>query len=1040
MTIRALLAGVLTAGALAMPAAAAEAPATAPVLKAPPGWQITRVAGDPLVAHPTMAAFDDRGRLFVADNSGENLKADVLLQQTPGIVRLLEDADGDGVFDKSTVFADKLTFPQGACWHDGSLYVAAPPAIWKFTDTNNDGVADERVKLVGDFGFTGNAADVHGPVIGPDGRLWWCDGRHGHEIKRPDGTVMKGKAARIFRCKTDGTEVEVICGGGMDNPVEVAFTADGEPLFTVNLLESRPMRVDAIAFAIEGGVYPHADVIKEFKRTGDLLPPIGSLGWVAVSGMMRHRPPGEPETDDAFLTAHFNTHSVQRHKIERIGASFRFTSEDFLTSSDPDVHPTDVLQDADGSLLVIDTGGWFRIGCPTSQVAKPAVKGAIYRLRKLDAPHVADARGRKIDWQALNEPQLLALLDDARTAVRDRAATELAKREQKALDLLAIASSEGSPDHVKRVLWTLSRMESPAARIVARKALADQRPDVLRVASRIAGLHRDAEASSQLVKLLSHAESSVRREAAAALGRVGKGDAVPALLTALEQHGGDRFLEHALIYALIEINAAEPTVRGLADGNADRQKGALTALDQMDSAPLRAAHVLPLAESADQPLRQAAIGVLASRPEWSAETARLIERWLAPTQYELRRDAVLAVVPGLMKDAAVQKLLLERLSSPDTPLRLRELVLETLALAPSAANPAWIEPIVHALTDGDVKLVRHAVATAAATGLKQLDAPLLTVARTADQPADVRTAAYAAIAPRMGEVDDADVAFLTSRLDDKALPGTPREPIVEITPLERLAAARTLATLKLDGEQLQMLIPKLTQAGPMESPHLLAAFERSGEESVGRRLVLALSTSPKAAAMPAGALRQALSRFPDSARQGAEPLLKRLSPGGGGGSAEEVAAMKAKLDELEQNLPAGNPATGRTLFFSAKAACSTCHAVAKRGEQVGPDLSKIGGIRARRDLIESVVFPSNSFARGFETVMVRTTDDDLHTGTLVRESPDAIYLRTPAELRIGRATVKSTTLGTLSIMPQGLDAALTRQELADLVAYLESLK
>ena len=64
-----------------------------------------------------------------------------------------------------------------------------------------------------------------------------------------------------------------------------------------------------------------------------------------------------------------------RHRIDRSGATFTCRNEDFLVSSDPDFHPTDVLEDADGSLLVVNTGGWFRIGCPTSQVEQARSAG-----------------------------------------------------------------------------------------------------------------------------------------------------------------------------------------------------------------------------------------------------------------------------------------------------------------------------------------------------------------------------------------------------------------------------------------------------------------------------------------------------------------------------------------------------------------------------------------------------------------------------------------------------------------------------------------
>src|SRR5262245_45855195 len=152
-----------------------------------------------------MAGFDDQSRLFVGEAAGVNHRSEELLKNPPRSVRLLEDSDGDGRFDKATVFADKLTFPMGSLWHEGAFYVCSAPSLWRFEDADGDGVADKRHDLVTKFGFTGNAADIHGPFLGPEGRFYWSDGRHGHEIKQPDGTVLKGKAARIFRCKPDGS-------------------------------------------------------------------------------------------------------------------------------------------------------------------------------------------------------------------------------------------------------------------------------------------------------------------------------------------------------------------------------------------------------------------------------------------------------------------------------------------------------------------------------------------------------------------------------------------------------------------------------------------------------------------------------------------------------------------------------------------------------------------------------------------------------------------------------------------------------------------
>src|SRR5439155_10512716 len=114
------------------------------ILKVRYGFDVARVAGPPLVDRPIVAHFDELGRLYVADSSGSNDKVEIQLQQKPHRIVRLEDTDGDGRFDKSVVFADKMMFPEGTMWFDGSLYVAAPPSIWKLTDTNGDGIADQR--------------------------------------------------------------------------------------------------------------------------------------------------------------------------------------------------------------------------------------------------------------------------------------------------------------------------------------------------------------------------------------------------------------------------------------------------------------------------------------------------------------------------------------------------------------------------------------------------------------------------------------------------------------------------------------------------------------------------------------------------------------------------------------------------------------------------------------------------------------------------------------------------------------------------------
>jgi putative heme-binding domain-containing protein len=1021
-----LLIALAAGGSLLLQAAGPRETASRQALpfKVPPGFVVEKIAGAPLLEHPTMACFDDRGRLFVAETAGKNLPFTELVKNPPNRIRLLEDMYGSGRFDRSTIFADKMTFPMGVLWHDGALYSASAPSLWRLRDTHGKGVADRRQELVTKFGSSGNGADIHGPFLGPDGRLYWTDGRHGHEIKRPDGSIMKGLAARIFRCKPDGSDLEVVCGGGMDDPVEIAFTAEGEPLVTVDILVGSPRRIDGIIYAIEGGVYPYHECYKEFKQTGDLLPAVAELGWVAPAGLMRYRSSAfGPDYRGNLFSAQFNRHRIVRHIVEREGATFRIRTEDFLVSDDPDFHPTDVLEDADGSLLVIDTGGWFVIGCPTSRIAKPEVKGAIYRVRRKDAVPVADPRGLRIAWDKLSPRELARFLDDARFAVRDRSVHRLGKKGTAVVrDLLG---PQPSARGRRNAVWALCRMEGAEARAEVRKALADLDMTVRLAAAHAAGLHRDGKAGARLRAMVASAKENpaVRREAATALGRIHNPAAVPALFEGLRL-GGDRFLEHALIFALIQIGDRSGLLRGLRDPSPVVRRGALIALDQMDGGNLTRELVTPLLNTDDPALQQTALAVITARPGWAREIAGLVRQWLGEDKLDgRRRESLRGALLAFSKDNTTQDLMAEALRKDTTPLAVRVLLLETMARAPLKKLPAaWARELGRHLHHANEKVVRQAVAAVRAAGSADFDRTLVALAKNDKTPAELRVAAMAVAAPRLSRIDPAVFAFLKKQLHE------------DVAPLLRLAAAEALGNTTLDEHQLRTLAGLLPPAGPLEMPHLLAAFERSKDPAVGKELIAALARSPGLSGVTTSALRQTLKPYPAEVREAARPLLKRLQV--------DTARQQARLAELKDVLSGGNARRGRVVFFGTKAACSACHTVQSEGGRVGPDLSKIGGIRTAADLLESIVFPSASFVRGYEPYVIETQEGKSYSGIIARETTDAIYLRTAerAEIRIPRASVQSLTRGEVSIMPQGLDAQLSRRELADLIAFLRGLK
>ncbi len=138
----------------------------------------------------------------------------------------------------------------------------------------------------------------------------------------------------------------------------------------------------------------------------------------------------------------------------------------------------------------------------------------------------------------------------------------------------------------------------------------------------------------------------------------------------------------------------------------------------------------------------------------------------------------------------------------------------------------------------------------------------------------------------------------------------------------------------------------------------------------------------------------------------------------------------------------GDIRRGQTLFNSARAACSACHAIGYLGGKVGPDLTKIGQIRNERDLLEAIVYPSASFVRSYEPVIVATKDGEEYSGVLRKDSTDEVVLATGpnTEQRIARSDITDMRPGSVSTMPSGLAEQLTKQELSDLLAFLKATR
>jgi putative membrane-bound dehydrogenase-like protein len=1001
----------------------------------PDGFTIEKVAGPPLIDRPVVADFDDEGRLYVADSSGTADTLEKQLAAPPHRIVRLDAADAQGHFTTGHVFADKVMFPEGILWHQGSVYAAGVPSIWKFTDTRNAGVADQRMEWFAGKTMTHCGNDLHGPYAGPDGWLYWCKGAFAEQTYTLRGNKpFVTRASHIFRSRVDGTGIEPVMTGGMDNPVEVVFTPGGERIFTTTFLQSPAGgKRDGIIHAVYGGVYgKDHDVIEGHPRTGpDLMPVLVHLGPAACCGLVRYESDGfGSDYQNNLFASCFNLHKVTRHILTEQGATFVSKDSDFLVCDNVDFHPTHLIEDADGSLLVIDTGGWYKLCCPTSVLGKPDVLGAIYRVtRKVGVKPPQLPRELVRGWKDFSTDNLAAMLDDPIIGLRRRAMQSLADAGPAAIwSLKRVPTLRPMATERRNIVWTACRIDHPDARALVRGFLNDTDESVRQAAAHAVSVWRDATALPGLLELLSTGTPQNQRVAAEALGRIGDSQAVGPLLSALAKPA-DRVLEHSLIYALIEIGDAKATAAGLASDIPSVHRGALIALDQMVAGGLQPTAVVADLSLPDASLRDAAAWIASHHAEWGDALVGAMRAKLEalPASNE-DRDRLQHQLAQLAKSDPIAQMLIAQLRDGSTQPPQRRVVIGAMADSGLRKLPdGWLDALVAQTACSDSEVARAAVAALGQLPydkqrIKTTDAALRQLADREDLPAGLRLEALSALRGFAQPISPAAFKLALGALGD-AQPAD-----------QRLLSAKVLGHAVLTGDQLTAVCGVIPTASPLEIPNLVASFARQKNPAVGTKLVAALRSARSLRSLRPADLNPLLAHFGPDADKELHAILDEISP--------DSSKQQARLDQLMATLPAGDKRRGQALFNSPRAACSTCHAMGYVGGNVGPDLTRVGQIRTKRDLLESVVFPSASFVQTFEPMMVETTDGEHQYGIPRRNDSTEVMLVTGPnqEVHIPREKVKRMLPGKVSLMPEGFDQQFTAQELADLIAFLQNAK
>ena len=957
-----------------------------------PGFRIELVASEPDVTDPVAMEIDEHGRMFVVEMPG--YPVDV---SPSGRVKLLADTDGDGRYDRSTVFADGLVLPTGVMrWKRGILVTAAPDVLY-FEDTDGDGRADVRKTVVTGFAFTNPQHSVNGPVYsldnwidvaysGGSGALIYAElfGDRGKPLTFPDhpSVAPVDPRSRAVRVRLDPPALSVRSGRTQFGTTFDAwgryFTSSNNDhirheVVAARYLERNPsLPVTAAMHAIpdHGGaaqVFPITD-----RPQYELLTESGEFTsacalTVYTGGLF------EGEYARSTFVAEPVHNLVHRDVLEPDGATFVArrggeAGREFLASTDAWFRPVNVYVGPDGALYIVDyyrariehpewTASEFHKN--PEAFALGTDRGRIYRVLPDDAPGaVRPALGSAADG-ALVEALSHSNLWWRRTAQR----LLVDRQSPAAVPLLERLARDGeSPLGRLHALWTLDGLDRLDEALVVR-ALGDDAPGVREAGLQLAErrLGNALVAAAVLARASVEADPRVRFQLLLTLGDLDSTESRAAQERLLFEGLEDRWMHVAALSAGPD-RAIRYLTQALATGSRAR--------------------------ASDTPAHRAFFTLAASAvaAQQDAEATRRIVQDVAAAGPDGDGWWQAAVLEGIGRSSR----------SGDIP-----------GLAP--ARPALIALAGHAATD--VRRAALGLLGRAGLGedgdsrraLERARAVLDDASASADRRADAVTLLA------LG-----DVTTLRPRLESLI---DPRQPEAV-----QVAALRALSRIPGEGPGTFAIgrWPRLTPGARSAAVDLLLA-DRDRQWQLVRALEAGTIQSW---AMSFWQKRALIMHRDDELRAAARALLEERPE-------RRAQVVNRYASAVEQG---GDASRGEAVFART---CAVCHGLGGgTTADLGPDLVSIRH-RPPLSLLVDILSPNQSIAQGYETYLVERTNGRTDAGTLAEQTPTTITLRQAGQpVVIPRTAIASITMTPQSSMPADLDQVISEQEMADLIAFL----
>jgi len=949
---------------------------------------------EPQVISPVEMVFDENGRIYVAE------MLDYPTDPPPGKparsrIRLLEDTDGDGKIDRSTIFADNVLDVSGLMAWKGGLIVTSAPDILFMKDTDGDGKADIREVLYTGFPKVDAEYRITNPRLGIDNWIYCSNfGQDGHitSPKHPERAPISVRGAD-FRFRLDRDAAEATSGSAQFGST---FDVWGNRFITHSTMHvrhvvlprpylTRAPLLDAGAVALEisdhgrpsGRMYPltqpqawrvertrlrqeryHENKLESVRP----LSPSSEMAagyFTAASGGTIYSGDQFPEKYHGNLfTGDVSGNLVHRDILSPDGVSFiasRAPEEqerEFLASTDPWFRPCNFANAPDGNLYVVDM---YREFIEAPSAIPDAIKrtmnfwsgdtlGRIFRIVSKNPSRNAHL---KPNLGAATTPELVKNLENPNGWHRETAHRLLVERQDPvAVPLLKqlLANGELPPARIL-ALWTLeslSAIDTTTVINVLKDAHPREREQAVRVAEEFPNSKPVAQA---LLAMTSDPDTRVQFQLAFTLGQMSGERFTDALVELASRHADDRWFRIAVLSSV--------------------QDSAIQFLDRL----------LSKKKLTDQPELLAQLASVIGAKHDPGEIAHFLGALPKVRQPDvglsgLTRGLGLAGVKALRVPQA-EALLMRFLHSPSEQVQ----------------KAAWDMARYLEMPE----LTKQATADAAA--------PNLSMNKRLNAVRALRGAPFSGAGPVLRKVLESQPG---SELQSAAIESLAafNDPSVATTLIAKWKSYDPVARTKALDALLNQRdrVPILLQA--IENHQL----EINAVDAAGRARLL---------------------QYPDRA------IAERARPLFQSNTSDRMKVVANYQGALKLT---GNPAHGKNVFEET---CGKCHLPRKQGGRVGPDLSGISS-KTKEELLTSILNPSYAIEPQFTNYIVTTKDGGLHDGIIANETPGTITLRggSTQDETLLRTNIVEMRASSISVMPDDLEKSVSRQDLADVISYL----